>query len=310
MEKSNPFISVDYWITKCNVFIDSTYKYGKRDYMYEKEIETAKNSYTKPIILIKTDLLPTYIFLLLDINFEFILITVSNDDHCVPTLYYPPKDDIYANNVLKLLDKQELLCWYTKNPGVNHDKLIGVPLGPKWQWKTTQFFGESKKKHLEIYNTHCLTPRENMLDTDLKEELLYLNFTTQTTGNPLYSPHRNMRNIAKTAFIKNGFTWNQNEPFEDYINTLRKYKFSVSPPGRGIDTHRTWESLMVGTIPIMISTTQDHLFKNLPVIIINNNEWESLTKEVLEKKYKTIINNINNYNFDILYTNYWDNLLH
>ena len=63
---------------------------------------------------------------------------------------------------------------------------------------------------------------------------------------------------------------------------------------------------MVGTIPIIIHTTQDHLFENLPVIIIKPDEWNTITHERLENEYKNIIANIDNYNFDILYTPYWD----
>lgn len=302
---SDPFISVDYWITKCDVLLDVTYKNGKANYDYTNDISIAKNK-KRPIFLIKTDMLPQFMKYLKNLDFEYILITVSNDDHCVPTLHMPCKDPNYEKEIMSIIENPQLIKWYTKNPGIVHHKIRSVPIGPKWQWKTTRFFGEAKSSHLEIYNKHCLNPKENMLDSNLKTELLYLNFSPHTTGNPLYSQHKNMRNITKNTLFKNGFSWNESQPFSDYITTLKKYKFSASPPGRGIDTHRTWESLMVGTIPIIIHTTQDHLFENLPVIIIKPDEWNTITHERLENEYKNIIANIDNYNFDILYTPYWD----
>ena len=86
------------------------------------------------------------------------------------------------------------------------------------------------------------------------------------------------------------------------IELLSKYKFSISPPGRGIDTHRAWESLLVGTIPIMLSSAIDSMFDDLPVIIVKS--YNEVNKEFLEKKYTQLISN-KNYNFEKLYTNYW-----
>ena len=72
-----------------------------------------------------------------------------------------------------------------------------------------------------------------------------------------------------------------------------------------MDTHRAWEALMVGTIPIMFSTPLDSLFENLPVVIVN--DWTTITKEFLEKKYENI--HRKTYNFDSLYSAYWKNVL-
>lgn len=304
LEHSNPFISVDYWITKSHICLDLPYK----------DIQTVQNrikiigqSHKRPILFIRTDLLPYYIHCLQKIDFPYILITASNDVHCVPTLFMPPRDKVYSDTVINtVLENKNLIRWYTKNPAFIHTKLRSVPLGAKWQWKTTQFFGESKKAHMNIFNEHCLTPKQNILNSNLKTGLLYFNFSVGTTDAPVYSAHKNIRNVVKNTLIKNNFSFQENMPFPEYIKTLKKYKFSASPPGRGIDTHRTWESLMVGTIPIIMHTTQDHLFEQLPVLLIHENEWSTITPERLEQEYKKIVENIDQYNFDILYTPYWD----
>ena len=62
---------------------------------------------------------------------------------------------------------------------------------------------------------------------------------------------------------------------------------------------------MVGTIPLMINTTIDPLFENLPVLFID--KWEIITPEYLEMKYKEIMEK--EYDFSILYTDYWNKLL-
>ena len=140
-----------------------------------------------------------------------------------------------------------------------------------------------------------------MLDTELKTELLYFNFTCPTTNQPLYKFHQRMRNNVKDIFLKRGFQWNASEDFEDYIKTLTKYKFCLAPPGRGIDTHRCWEALMVGTIPIVFSSSLNDLYENLPVIVID--DWNIINEEYLNKEYKTILQG--EYNFEKLYTAFW-----
>lgn len=38
---------------------------------------------------------------------------------------------------------------------------------------------------------------------------------------------------------------------EAHQNLLRKYAFVASPPGNGLDTHRTWEAMYLGCVPIV-----------------------------------------------------------
>ena len=96
--------------------------------------------------------------------------------------------------------------------------------------------------------------------------------------------------------------------FETYLTELKKHKFCLSPPGRGIDTHRTWESLMVGTIPILLSSPMDSLFNDLPVIIVD--DLLKITPAFLEKEYEILRSKIDNYDFSKLYSQYWKDQIH
>ena len=53
-----------------------------------------------------------------------------------------------------------------------------------------------------------------------------------------------------------------------------QYEFVVSPPGNGLDCHRTWEVLALGSIPIVMTSRFDALFAQLPVIIVS--DWHEL----------------------------------
>ena len=94
-----------------------------------------------------------------------------------------------------------------------------------------------------------------------------------------------------------------NHSFENYFKHMSEYKFVICPPGRGIDTHRCWESLLVGCIPIMIKVdSMDDLYEDLPVLLVEN--YKNIPEEYLNKEYEKI--KMNDYNFSKLYTDYWD----
>ena len=303
MNNSEPFIAIDFWINYSDIVMEHKNQAEK----YEEEINKLHETNDCVVIFLKTDLIHCYIDILFSLEKPFILITASNDDHCPPFLSYPVDDEMLKMRVDALMEKPELIFWFAKNPCILHRKLSAYPLGPKWQWKTTRFFGEDKTTHFNIYDSLCKTPKKSMLERSKKFHLLYFNFN-QTTNNPLYTPHKNIRHTVKNELLKR-FSWNKNEPFETYMNVLNTYKFCVSPPGRGIDTHRCWEALMMGTIPILCSTPIDYLFDNLPVIIVKDDEWHKITPDYLTQQYEIILKNIDQYDFSSLYTDYWIKML-
>jgi len=60
-----------------------------------------------------------------------------------------------------------------------------------------------------------------------------------------------------------------------------EYAFSISPHGNGLDCHRTWEDLILGCIVIVKTSPLDHLYKELPVVIIN--DWSEITANNMDK---------------------------
>jgi hypothetical protein len=265
-------------------------------------------SKSKIIIFVKTEYLLHYIQFLLNFPKTFILLTSCNDDFCMPYFNYPVQNVNNSNITIELLQCPKLDVWYTKNPCITFQKLKPFPMGPKWQWDSGVFFGEDPTTHLNIYRKYGMNGYENFQNINKKPNLLYFNYGCSTTENPFIQSHKNIRNIWKKN-IETKFKWNADKPFEEYIIELSSYKFCVSPPGRGVDTHRTWEALMVGTIPIMLSTPLDPLFEKLPVIIIHNiDDIQNITPEFLQNQYEMI--HTKTYDFSIIYSSYWKTLFH
>jgi hypothetical protein len=287
----------------------SSYPYLASDYPIMLTNNTILNSSdnfnfdvsTNPIIFVKSDLLRDYIDDLLKLEKKYSIITTSNDDICMPYVYFPCKDIDTKNKYDSLLNHKYLNKWYTKNPSILHEKLVPLPIGPKMQWYSTDFFGEDKTNTLILYNKYYLEAEKLFRDVQLKTKLVYTNMSSNITDDPYYKPHTNIRNKV-IEHLKNKFEIiSGGKSSEDFIKDLRTYKFCVSPPGRGIDCHRTWESLMVGTIPICLSSTLNPIYTDLPVLIVD--DYSIIDTEYLEDQYQKMIQK--KYDFSKIYCDYW-----
>lgn len=280
---SEPFISNDLFVLYADLVLDNLYLWDHPQ---------------KHVILVKTEYLNVYIPWLLSLPYSFVLLTTCNDDYCMPYYSFPPEVEIKKLHD-SLLACGNLVCWMTKNPSIRHPKVEALPLGPKWQYKSYDFFGEEKKPILDILHRHCTTPL-TLFESE-KPKLMYVNFDVRTTEAPFYKPHTNIRELLLNRCLEQGFEVAPSCGYEAYLQELKAYKFCMAPPGRGIDTHRVFECLMVGTIPIVVTSPLDTMYEDLPVFIIMN--VAQISKENLEKEYVNMKKR--KYNFDKLYAPYW-----
>jgi hypothetical protein len=64
----------------------------------------------------------------------------------------------------------------------------------------------------------------------------------------------------------------------DYSD-LAKYKFSIC---KGLDTHIFYESSLLGTRPIVLSSPLDKMYRNFNALIVN--DWSDVTQELLDSQ--------------------------
>lgn len=115
------------------------------------------------------------------------------------------------------------------------------------------------------------------LDFTEKSNLIYVNFKLH---------HHPDRPICLNYFKQQDWSDIESQiiPIEQFYNKLRTFKYCVSPRGTGIDTHRTYESLLFGVIPIVKKSELDDLYQNLPIVLVDN--WEDVTYEFLMDSYQ------------------------
>ena len=191
------------------------------------------------VIFCKTDFLNNLFECINGSNYNYHLITHHSD--------YPIDKYLYSHK------PSCIKKWFAINPTFKNENLIAIPLGLKThkgiyleeRYKTT-WFAENIKK----------------LKKNLKEFKIYCNWTSTNSD----------RNTIIETLERNNvdFTHESNKSFEEYATSMSKHRFVVSPPGNGIDCHRTWESLYLGCIPIVIKNYIYDGWQDLPILQVNN----------------------------------------
>ena len=88
-----------------------------------------------------------------------------------------------------------------------------------------------------------------------------------------------------------------------YLANLRSHGLVLCPEGNGVDTHRFWETIYMGGLPVVTANKgMTFFYNNLPVLQLDT--WEQLLdRTFVEKKWLEISKR--SYNFDMLSTEYW-----
>ena len=108
----------------------------------------------------------------------------------------------------------------------------------------------------------------------------------------------------------------QSYKHSDFLQLLSKYPFTICVHGGGVDPcPKLYESILVGTIPIVINNTiLTYLYDDLPIVFLNS--WES--NEITVDKLKFWHNKFYRYYTDIKLRNqvlnklslkYWKNII-
>jgi len=88
-----------------------------------------------------------------------------------------------------------------------------------------------------------------------------------------------------------------------YLRCLRTHGLVLCPEGNGVDTHRFWETLYMGGVPVVTrNPMMEPFYSKLPVMQLN--AWSELAnRSLIEERWWEITNK--NYDFSILSSSYW-----
>ena len=260
------------------------------------------------IIFVKTDKIKQFIETVYpNIMTSFVLITHNSDytspwsDNNVRGKHGLGSLKDYEFQVKKLLEDPQILKWYGQNPSVVHEKLVPLPIGLENKYNA---YG----RHVSVYRGIHDAVRKSGVE---KSMLLFANFNPRT--NPvvrgeaakhlsqlgsdnelitveIQSPKKKKKNSDKLAALSS------------YAEKASQHKFCLAPPGHGLDTHRLWESFAFSCIPIVLSSTMDSIFEDLPILIVKS--WSEITIERLNSEYDSFSQR-KDFHLSKLYLPYW-----
>jgi hypothetical protein len=178
--------------------------------------------------------------------------------------------------------------WYSQNVNVKHPRIHSIPIGlenNKW----FKVLGKKDKM------------KRKLLSRKFAKNLVYLNVNVNTNPAervPVYDYFYDKPWVTVERGV-NG------KGFDEYIDNIYNHKYVPCPRGNGIDTHRLWETLYMGSIPIVKKDINTWFYNALPILYVN--DWTDVTEELLEDMYGMYVDG--DYNREMLEFKYWKNLI-
>ncbi len=184
--------------------------------------------------------------------------------------------------LLNIIQKNNIHI-YTHSLSINHSNITNVPIGIY-----------EKFNHFQ-------------LKTNEKTILCYANFgipCDRWFGNP----RKELISFIKDKdfiLIENIFEKNPHKYTNDYFyDKISRSKFTLCPRGSGIDTYRLWDSICLGSIPIVEKYDGHAEFIHLPILFVDS--YEEINEDFLNKKYELFSKQ--DFCYDKMKIEYWDNL--
>lgn len=213
--------------------------------------------------------------------FPFVLLTSSHQDYCVPFRSFPNGGDAKVEERFltsawssKLHNNTHFRGWWAKNMCFKHERYHGLPLGPKFQTTSTKFWGEGydgkTAAWLGALNGSCTS--EWFWNTTKRKKWIFIGFSVRNTR--FYRPLMTTRKRCAKE-LGSRFPVGKAKSMSEYYRQLKEHRFVASPAGRGLDTHRSWEALIMGSIPVVDDVPSlRELFADLPVLPVKS--WRNV----------------------------------
>lgn len=103
-----------------------------------------------------------------------------------------------------------------------------------------------------------------------RKNQMLVSFSITTNPTERTRAIESLRNVSEIEIV------NFQGKVREYQEELLKSRFVLSPPGNGIDCHRTWEALYLGAIPIVKRKFWPFAHLDLPVVILD--DWDDISE--------------------------------
>ena len=162
---------------------------------------------------------------------------------------------------LKYIDNN-IIHWYAQNVNIVHPKITPIPIGLENRW----YFINGIPFLFNYFRKRIFSKRQNEVRTD---KILF-GFNVATNVRKRELALQQLRARTDAVEIKGPLT-----PYS-YLAELGQYTRVASPEGNGLDCHRTWEALYLGTIPIVTRSAAAEYFHRIGIPLCIIDTWNDI----------------------------------
>tara|TARA_R110002020_G_scaffold378887_2_gene589919 strand:+ start:2022 stop:2828 length:807 start_codon:yes stop_codon:yes gene_type:complete len=222
--------------------------------------------------------------------------TLKNYD--TPCILITGNSDIGITDEMVDLAPACIKKWFAQGVVTNNPLVVGMPYGVD-NHEDCIVEGHGKGwSNLAMKPVLLSNPPARIFDP---QKELYANFSIST--HPI---RKKVHDICKNLdYVTTTVSLSHKESVErsyiKYINDILNHKMVVCPRGNApAETHRFWETLYLGRVPIIKKNRGNSFFTELPVVVLES--WDDLTNlDFINSQYEKVKNNSK----DMLYIEYW-----
>ena len=223
------------------------------------------------LVYCHSDLLEEFFLKVKECKFKNIKLISNQSDRLIDKNLYRKKPSCISD-------------WYAVNVNIDKNDLIPIPLG---------LSNPFSKKNLSLNDFNSPFDCKNFE----QKSIYYVNFNKNTNYKQRTKLYEKFED-KEWSIIKNPVLNN-----EDYKKDLGQYKFTLCPWGNGVDTHRIYESLYSGCIPIIKKHKTYENLVGLPILFVNS--YDEINLDLLNEFSNNL--NLDEINLEKLNINWWIN---
>ena len=165
--------------------------------------------------------------------------------------------------------------WWTINEETNHPTVSSLPLGVTNNTNESRFHKIFGDNDILIKIMHLNIPKQN---------LAYINFNITTHHERQYI----FEKFRDNDWVTTSKSVHTIQGRERYLMEIKSHEYVFCPRGNGVDTHRLWETLYMGSIPILKRHVAYDDFSDFPICFVDN--WDDVTETFLRDQLPIIKN--------------------
>lgn len=213
-----------------------------------------------------------------------------------PFVLISGQSDFAASKNKAVLSQKLLHRWYAQNADMTHRKLRPIPIG-------LNCFEQAPEMRKALHNVPEKRKQVwvNFGNTHAKRKDAWRWFCGDLPAKSV------LPKPWATCEIKKMKSNVRNNPhLVAYYNRVASHRYVAAPRGNGLDTHRLWEALYLGCVPIVQAGPLDALYKRVGALVVRS--WSQVTAVLLDAAYPRLLAVQRNAS-DLLTPGHWKRLI-